>query len=228
VRGVTQREIEVLNVLLFLTLRYSVSLRLCGESFSFNMEWASQWVIEYGYWAVFAWTFIEGESVFIAAAALAATGILQPWKVITVAALGAYMGHLLFFAVGRWRGLALIQSVPALYRHYPKVNVILDRYAHWSIFIFQYLYGTRMVAAILFGCSSIGWIRFAGWQVVNCMTWALAIYAVGHLLGLAAVTMLDRFGVVGLVGVVLVVAVFFFWGGGRLHHRVTQWWQGLE
>ncbi|MDX8413503.1 MAG: VTT domain-containing protein [Mariprofundales bacterium] len=192
------------------------------------MEWASQFVAEYGYWAVFVWTFIEGESVFIAAAALAAAGLMEPWKVIVVAALGAYVGHLVFFALGRWRGLALIEAVPALYRHYPKVNLILDRYAHWSIFIFQYLYGTRMAAAILFGCSSIGFLRFASWQVVNCISWALLIYTVGHLLGVAAVTMLDYFGVVGLLVAVVVVVALCFLAGGRLHQRVLAWWQRLS
>jgi len=198
----------------------------CGCN-SFKVEWASQFVEQYGYWAVFMWTFIEGESVFIAAAALAAAGVLEPWKVIVVAAVGAYIGHLVFFALGRWRGQALIQAVPALHRHYPKVNMILDRYAHWSIFIFQYLYGTRMAAAILFGCSSIGFVRFAGWQALNCISWSLVIYAVGHALGLAAVSMLDHFGVVGLVIALLLVGVLLLWGGGRLSQRLSQWWQGL-
>jgi len=191
------------------------------------MEWASGFVAEYGYLAVFVWTFIEGESVFIAAAALSATGVLEPVMVIAVAAMGAYVGHIVFFALGRWRGLALIRAFPSLYRHYPKVNIILDRYAHWSIFIFQYLYGTRMAAAILFGCSGIRFWRFAGWQVANCLIWSLLIYSVGHLLGLAALSMLHRFGMIGLVIGVLIVAALSFWGGSRVQRRVMAWWDRL-
>ncbi|MDX8409905.1 MAG: VTT domain-containing protein [Mariprofundales bacterium] len=191
------------------------------------MEWATEFVEQYGYLAVFLWTFIEGESVFIAAAVLAAIGVLQPWKVIVVAALGAYVGHLVFFAIGRWRGMSVIRAVPVLYRHYPKMNAVLDRYAHWSIFIFQYLYGTRMAAAILFGCSSISLGRFAAWQLLNCITWSLIIYSIGHLLGLAALSALDSFGMVGLAAIMLLVVVFFLWGGERLHRRVTEWWNRL-
>ncbi|MDQ6982851.1 MAG: VTT domain-containing protein [Mariprofundus sp.] len=183
------------------------------------MEWAQQFVEQYGYWAVFIWTFIEGESVFIAAAALAAAGLLTPWKVIVVAACGAYIGHIVFFAIGRWKGVAVIEAVPFLKRHYPKANMILDRYAHWSVFIFQYLYGTRLVAAILFGCSSIGFARFALLQVVNCLTWSLVIYTVGHLLGIAGMAILHRFGVGGLIVTLLAALLAGGWIYFRYGHR---------
>jgi membrane protein DedA with SNARE-associated domain len=187
------------------------------------MEWAQQFVEQYGYWAVFVWTFIEGETVFIAAAALAAAGMLEPWKVIVVAAIGAYVGHLAFFALGHWRGMAIINSVPVLKRHYPKANTLLDRYAHWSIFIFQYLYGTRLVAAILFGCSTISFSRFALLQIINCITWALVIYAVGHLLGIAGMAILHRFGITGLIIVLSVAAVIGLWVYFRYgHHHVRK------
>jgi len=186
------------------------------------MEWAQQFVEQYGYWAVFAWTFIEGETVFIAASALAAGGLLVPWKVIVVAASGAYIGHMVFFALGRWRGMALIESLPFLKRHYPKANAILDRYAHWSVFLFQYLYGTRMVAAVLFGCSSISFARFAFLQVINCLSWALIIYTIGHLLGMAGVAILHQFGIYGLIAVLLVAAAVAGWFYMRYGHHHVQ------
>jgi membrane protein DedA with SNARE-associated domain len=187
------------------------------------MEWAQHFVEQYGYWAVFIWTFIEGESVFIAAAALAAAGVLVTWKVIVVAALGAFAGHMVFFALGRWRGMAVINALPFLKRHYPKANLILDRYAHWSVFIFQYLYGTRLVAAILFGCSSIEFWRFFLLQLVNCITWSIIIYSVGHLLGMAGMAILHRFGAIGLIVVVSIAAIvgltlYFRFG----HHHVRR------
>jgi len=182
------------------------------------MEWAQQFVEQYGYWAVFLWTLIEGESVFIAAAALSAAGLMQPWKVILVAASGAFIGHLIFFAIGRWQGMRVIEAIPTLRRHYPKANVILDKYAHWSIFIFQYLYGTRMVAAILFGCSSIGFWRFLWLQVINCISWAFVIYLVGHLLGMAGMAILERFGIYGLLLVLLAVLLAGGWAYWRYAH----------
>ena len=185
------------------------------------MEWAKEFVEQYSYWAVFIWTFIEGESVFIAAAALAAAGMLETWKVIVVAALGAFAGHLFFFALGRWRGEQIINAVPMLKKHAPKANIILDKYAHWSIFIFQYLYGTRLVAAILFGCSSIAFWRFFVLQIINCITWAIVIYSAGHFLGFAALEILQRFGVWGLViAIIALIIIAFILYRRYAHHHV--------
>ena len=52
------------------------------------METAQHLIHLYGYWAVFIWTFIEGETALIAAAALAAAGLMEPWKVIAAGAGG--------------------------------------------------------------------------------------------------------------------------------------------
>lgn len=190
------------------------------------MEWAQQALEQYGYWAVFAWTFIEGESVFIVAAALAAAGLMQPAKVIVAAAAGAFIGHLVYFALGRWRGMQIIQTVPFLRRHYPRAKAILDKYldhhGNWTVFIFQYLYGTRMVAAILFGTSSMQFRRFFWLQLVNCISWALIIYTAGHFLGLAAVAVVERFGFIGLIAAIAAIAAIalgIYFGYGHHHVR---------
>lgn len=179
------------------------------------MEWAQQIIDQYGYWALFAGTFAEGEAIFIAAAALAAAGLLEPWKVIVVAAIGAFIGHLFFFAIGRWRGMQIINSFEFLRTHHPKANKILDHYAHWSIFMFQYLYGTRIVAAIMFGCSSIEFWRFFLLQIANCITWAMVVYAAGHFLGIAALGILEHYGFIGLmvvIGATVIIALLAWFG----------------
>lgn len=186
------------------------------------MEWAHQFLEQFGYWAVFIWTFIEGESVFIAAAALAAAGMMDTWKVIIVAACGAFAGHMVFFALGRWKGMDIILAVPFLREHYPKANLILDKYAHWSVFIFQYLYGTRIVAAILFGCSTIEFWRFFLLQTVNCISWSMIIYAIGHVLGMAGMLILHEFGIWGLAIAVVLIFSIGTWTYYRYGHHYVR------
>lgn len=189
------------------------------------MEWAQHIVEQYGYWAVFIWTFIEGETALLVAAALASAGLMEPYKLIAIAAFGAFAGHLFFFWIGRWHGLRVIRSVPFLLKHYPRSKELLDKYLDqygaFSIFIFQYLYGTRLVTAILFGCSSIKFWRFFLLQAVNCTIWAIVIYSAGHLLGLGAQAILHRFGIYGLLIVAATAATVAAWTYFRYgHHHV--------
>jgi len=172
-----------------------------------DMELARQLIDQYGYLAVFLSTVIEGEVVVLAAAALAANGFLQPHWVIATAAAGAFVGHILLFALGRWKGMQLIESFPFLRRHYPIANKIMDDYANWSVFIFQYLYGTRIISAILFGCSTISASRFFLLQSINCIIWAFIAYFAGHLIGIIAMQIFDMIGLYGLLAVILIFGV---------------------
>lgn len=171
-----------------------------------DLDSARQLIEQYGYLAVFLSTVIEGEFIVVAAAAIASMGLMQAHWVIAAAALGAWVGHLLLFAVGRWKGMRLIESVAVLRRHYPKANLVMDKYANWSVFIFQYLYGTRLVSAMLFGCSTIAPGRFMALQVINCVIWAVLAYCVGHAAGMIASRLFEMFGLYGLLAAAMAFA----------------------
>lgn len=184
-----------------------------------DMEFARQLIEQYGYLAVFASTVIEGEFVVLAAAAIASAGLLEAHWVIAAAALGAWVGHLLLFAVGRWKGMQLIESVPVLRRHYPKANLVMDRYANWSVFVCQYLYGMRLVSAMLFGCSTITLARFMALQVINCIIWALLAYFAGHMIGMVASQVFEMVGLYGLLAAIAGTALLGLLLYRRYGHR---------
>jgi len=179
-----------------------------------DMEFAKQMIEQYGYLAVFLSTVIEGEVVVLAAAALASMGLLEAHWVIAVTAAGAFVGHVLLFAVGRWRGMEIVEAVPFLRRHYPVANKIMDDYANWSVFIFQYLYGMRIISAMLFGCSTISISRFFFLQSINCITWALIVYFAGHVIGMVAMQIFEMIGLYGLLAVILIFGI----GVLKLYH----------
>ncbi|OIQ01235.1 MAG: hypothetical protein AUK36_10565 [Zetaproteobacteria bacterium CG2_30_59_37] len=187
-----------------------------------DLESAKQLIEQYGYLAIFLSTVIEGEFVVLAAAAIAATGLLQAHWVIAAAALGAWVGHMLLFAIGRWKGMQLIESVPSLRRHYPKANLVMDKYANWSVFIFQYLYGLRLVSAMLFGCSTITLGRFMALQVINCIVWAMLAYFAGHIIGMLAARIFEMVGIYGLLLSVAAVAFVLLVLYQRFAHRHVQ------
>jgi len=141
-------------------------------------------ISNYGLFAVFAGTFIEGEGILITAGILAGGGLLNPFSVWLTASLGAWLGHLFWFLVGRRLGN---QSVLSRYKwlgeRISRVDKILQRHPGTSIFTLQYLYGLRIIGAIAFGFTHLSFGRFLFYEALNCPLWAALIESAGYLLG---------------------------------------------
>ncbi len=187
-----------------------------------ELEWARAWIEQYGYFALFVSTLIEGEAVLLAAAAASAAGLMRPEAVVFVAACGAFAGHLIFFAIGRRWGMRLVAAFPALARQYPRVNRVLDEHADWSVFLFQYLYGTRLASAVLFGCSTIRLARFVFLQVLNCLSWALLVFTAGLSVGWLLARAHAMLGTGGTIAAAALGVLALGWAMHRFGGRVAR------
>ncbi len=185
-----------------------------------ELEWARDLVAQYGYLAVFVSTLLEGEAMVLVAAALAAAGMMHPLGVILAAAAGAFAGHVAFFAVGRRWGMRLIRAFPSLHRHYPRANFVMDRHATWSVFIFQYLYGMRLISALLFGCSTLSWPRFLFLQTLNCLSWAALVFAIGSGLSWLGARLYAAAGAPGVLAGLALLALAGAWLWRRFGRRL--------
>lgn len=151
--------------------------------------YATQLLARYGGIAVFLGTFLEGESLLIAAGVLAQRGLLSPWVVWLSAALGAWFGHLLWFSLGRRLSrTALVSRWPALARRIAQADRVVRRHPKTAIFVLQYLYGMRLIGALSLGFTSLSLLLFALFEALNCLLWAAAFTALGYALGDAAVS----------------------------------------
>jgi len=182
------------------------------------LELARQLVADYGYLAVLVGTFLEGETVLLAAAFAASHGLLEAPLVAATAAVGAYAGHVVFFGIGRWRGREWLFSRPRLGRHARRADAVMVRYGWTSVFILQYLYGARMAGALLFGMSSFTLPRFLLLQTVNCATWAVLVTAAGYLLGATLELVAARLSWVS-AGIAVVLLGTLLWAARRRARR---------
>jgi membrane protein DedA with SNARE-associated domain len=136
---------------------------------------------EYGLWAVLLGTFFEGEGVLLLAGGLAHQQILSSFGAWLVGALGAYVGHLVYYGLGRYlKAKDLFAWIP---RWKPKIEralPLIRKYPKLSIFIMQYLYGMRIVGAVAMGLSGMRWSTFVGIELINCLIWSGVILIIGY------------------------------------------------
>ncbi|MGB7061248.1 MAG: DedA family protein [Candidatus Zixiibacteriota bacterium] len=140
-------------------------------------------IIKFGYPALFVGSFLEGESVLIAAGFLARGGYLNLKLVMLVALTATYIADVSLYLLGRSKGERVIAKFPIATTYYPKVKTLFDRYGIWAIFITRYLYGLRLASAATFGLMKMRRRNYLPFNLLSCMIWAVLMGGLGYLFG---------------------------------------------
>lgn len=140
-----------------------------------------EWLKEYGLWTVLIGSLLEGDWVMLAAGGLAQKDLIPLIGAWLVGALGAYVGHLVFYFVGRYlRGKSFFKVNPKWQPRIDRALFLIRSYPILSIFFLQYVYGMRLAGAIALGFSEMPWITFLAVQVLNCLIWSGVVLAIGY------------------------------------------------
>ena len=137
----------------------------------------------YGYLALILGTFLEGETILVAAGFLAHQGYLELPLVILFAFVGTYAGDQLYFFLGRFKGMKYIDSKPGWKAKSSRVFELLAKHQIGVIVGFRFLYGIRTVTPFIIGASGVGAVRFIIWNFIGAGVWAAGIGTLGYLFG---------------------------------------------
>jgi membrane protein DedA with SNARE-associated domain len=171
------------------------------------------WVDHYGLVALFVLVMLEsgglpvpGETALVAAAIFASQGRLQLWEVVAVAALAAIVGDNLGYWIGRTGGRGLLERFGPFRRWTERWLPWSERFFHRhgakTVFIGRFFSVLRVTAAWLAGVAHMKWWRFLIWNAAGGILWAILIGLVAYYAGQAAVDALSKYGLIG--GIVLV------------------------
>ncbi len=180
---------------------------------------AEQLLQKFGYLAVFVGTFLEGEAILVMAGFFAERGHLDLFLVITVGFIGAYVGHIFWFWLGRTQGVKLLDRFPKMKKHFGKGIRMFERYGPAAIFITQWLYGLRVTCAVIIGISRISIVKFLIYEAITCIIWSIVIGGAGYYFGQAIEAVLGKAAHIEKWGLlVLVLAGLGFW----IYHRMKE------
>lgn len=142
-------------------------------------------ISQYGYLALFAGVFLEGETILIAAAFAAHQGYMELRWVILVAFLGSLGGDEFYFFLGRFKGKAFLDKRPLWQVRVKKVQGLMERYHRLIIVGFRFLYGVRTVTPFALGMSNVKTPHFVIFNIIGAFTWTVCIAVLGYLFSTA-------------------------------------------
>lgn len=182
-----------------------------------------QFVIDYGYAALFVGTFLEGDTTLVIGGFLANRGYLELAWVISVAFLGTFIGDQMFFYLGRSRVAGFLEARPGWRAKSDKVFLLLHKHQIPLVLGFRYLYGLRSVTAFVFGASRLSPSRFFILNCIGALLWAVTIGCLGYLFGTALELTFSEIKKYEIWLVALMIlAGMLFWIGYLLRQRMQK------
>src|SRR5437764_119824 len=179
-----------------------------------SLQLIEQYMLAYGYWAVFFGVMLEnaglpipGETILLVAGYFASTGVFRAPLVMLVAATGAVIGDNIGFAIGHHYGRAFLLKVGRFFFLTPKRVEHMENYfkshGNKTILVARFITGLRVFAALLAGASKMPWRVFVVYNVTGAVLWSVVITTLGYLFG-QSLPLLVKW--VGRTGTILLVA----------------------
>lgn len=170
-----------------------------------------QIITTYGYLALFAGAFLEGETVVLIGGFLAHRGYLDLPFVWLVSFAGALLGDQLAFFVGRRVGQAWIRSRAKLRVRAAKITRWIARYEVPVLIGFRFVYGFRLVTPFVLAAAGYRPWRFLVFNAIGAAIWALVIPTLGYVFGSAIDVLIadvKRYEVHILAGIIIAASVY--------------------
>ena len=146
----------------------------------------------YGYGLVFGLILLEsaglplpGETMLVMSAASAAGGHLSVFGVILSAALGAVIGDMGGYWIGRKGGSVIFKRIlgSAYEEHLVKGQVFFNRYGAASVFLARFVPVVRVIAANLAGISAMRFQTFSFYNAAGGLAWSIVMGSIGYFFG---------------------------------------------
>jgi len=145
----------------------------------------------YGYYALLAGTFLEGETILLIGGLVAHVGYLDLRAVMLVAFIGSFSGDQIYFCIGRLKGRELLARYQKWEKRVDKVHCLMERYHDLIMVCFRFVYGIRILTPVVLGMNKgVKPLRFFALNALGAIIWSVVISSAGYFFGFAIETLI--------------------------------------
>jgi membrane protein DedA with SNARE-associated domain len=159
-----------------------------------SLETIQELASQYGYLAVFLGILLEnlgiplpGETITIVAGFLAGSGELNYWFVLACATLGAFIGGLLGYAIGKYGGWQIIVPLAKLFRiQETQLEEIKDKFSEnavKAVFFGRFIALLRIFASPMAGIAEMPLGQFLAVNFAGAAAWASVMTTIAFFVG---------------------------------------------
>jgi membrane protein DedA with SNARE-associated domain len=177
---------------------------------------------DYGYWAIFIGTFLEGETILVLGGIAAQQGLLDLYTVMLCAFCGSYAGDQLAFTIGRRYGTKILERRP---KWKEKADYLFSKSARfitvWMV-VFRFFYGLRNPTPWILGAGNVSYKKFLILNGIGAAVWAVTVAYGGYAFGILIESFMGKMKVFSKIIIVIIfigiisVSIWYFLRKRRL------------
>jgi membrane protein DedA with SNARE-associated domain len=172
------------------------------------MEPLQELITQYGIYAVFALSSVEGDITLLISGAMSHQNLFGNHsflKVLFAGTAGGVCGDLIAYGLGR-----VFHDRAKDYRFYqmtqPRIERLITKFGTYAIIFSKYIYGIRSGVALFYGIGRMGFWRFLWLDAISCFLWVLVLSGAGYFFSGAVQTLIGDFNQVGIALLFVVLA----------------------
>ncbi|MBI5126572.1 MAG: bifunctional DedA family/phosphatase PAP2 family protein [Candidatus Taylorbacteria bacterium] len=177
-----------------------------------------------GYWLIFCVSLVEGipllgslipgNTLIGVGGFFAHLGVLNVWYVTILAIMGAVVGDIFGYILGKKYGYDTLVALGKYFlikkEHIDKAKGLVAKHTGKSILIGRFNPVTRSLMPFVVGSSGVRMKLFWFYDLIGCCTWIVGTVALGYISGAGYLVVAKFFGSFVLVG--LIIVLLLVWG----------------
>lgn len=179
----------------------------------------SEFISDYGYLAVVAGCFLEGELAIIFGTVAAVGGYLQMPGIMVAAFFGTVAADNVWFWTGRRLGRPFLLRREVWRDKAQRVEYLARRHGTVTMLSLRFLYGLRTVTPFVLGAARVHPLKFLLLEMISALVWVVLVTWLARLITLAASSAVGLDNVEWLVVGVIVGMAVLIWTGYLLYTR---------
>lgn len=168
-----------------------------------------EFISEWGYIALFLYSFGGGMLALAIAGVFSFTGELNIYYVILVASISNFIGDQFLFLIARNNKSYAKSMMSKWGRKIALTHLLMRKYGVWILFIKKYIYGIKTLVPLAMGLTKFDFKKFSFYNFIASFVWGIVVGSIAYFLGQIFLDSLEEYKNIGIVTLILLLVLIF-------------------
>ena len=168
-----------------------------------------EFISEWGYIALFLYSFGGGMLALAIAGVFSVTGELNIYYAITVAVVSNFIGDQFLFLLARNNKSYAKSMMSKWGRKIALTHILMRKYGVSILFIKKYIYGIKTLVPLAMGLTKFDFKKFTLYNLLASIVWGVVVGTISYFLGQVFLDSLEEYKNIGVVTLILLFILIF-------------------